>query len=367
MSRFNFFTESFTLIILILTITSCSKADIEDSETTSCGELNFTNSLLYQSSLSPANPEGEKVNMLLLGTLITVSKLMEDPANRDHLLTVANYQDQEAYLEDFLPSNNMSVSFDILINDIMNCLGYSVTDYDDLISQMIYEGDYYKPSIYFYNINHFTQIDHYYIALGEAANDTDQIAALCISPDSIKEVLLSEEDSTLTYPLLIINNGTDDIAALNEPNGQVFEPYTAKTLGQDIIDEYRLDKRHERRGRSEYSLDRVYFTSSGGFRSGGYRERIRKVKSSDIGSKKFTQDYPLLTLYDGQWFVTFEYDWYASKKFIWVSSDNGSPGGKSVGCRMKWSSGYYHRGVLNYSNSGTLKWDDGRGYLKIKS
>lgn len=59
-------------------------------------------------------------------------------------------------------------------------------------------------------------------------------------------------------------------------------------------------------------------------------------------------------------FFSFEYDWYASKKDIWVP--NQYPRATSV--RMKYSHEYYQRFYTPINQSSTT--DNSKGYIRLK-
>ena len=137
---------------------------------------------------------------------------------------------------------------------------------------------------------------------------------------------------------------------------------------QHHIISYKIDDRYDNSIYSEYSYT-IGFIFSNGYRPEGVHIRtpIDRIHKNDMG-RLFTSNIRLSQLDTKSdlsvfFLITFEYDWYASKKTIPVPS---SPVPVALGCRTKFSSQYYQRIYVPIDNGLNLFIEKGHIQLHKK-
>lgn len=133
-----------------------------------------------------------------------------------------------------------------------------------------------------------------------------------------------------------------------------------------IIDEYRITERYENDRRSEYYYRLVYLYTNYGEQVGGL-EIIQDMHKNNIG-KTFYDDHRIWQIEDPNvndlrrlYVVTFEREWYTSKKVV-VWDD----GLVSRCARMRFSDQYYQRFWVDYPTNGISFTHNEKGRVKIK-
>ena len=169
-------------------------------------------------------------------------------------------------------------------------------------------------------------------------------------------------------PIIIVNaastNDETPIISVNNEFGS-FKSTSNITTIKATIDEYKISERYDKSNRSEYSYELLYIYNNGGMQYGGDRTEIKEIHKSDI-NKLFTGDFEIWQLNylsNVQWLgmVTFEYDWYASKKPVsllpYVNAN--------IECRMKFYDEWYQILVFELIE-GTIVEKISKGSIKIK-
>jgi hypothetical protein len=186
----------------------------------------------------------------------------------------------------------------------------------------------------------------------------------------VQETLINEELAmSTTQPILIITNANNDISSegklvVLDDRMPVFETdinnkSTAASV-QKTIDKYKINFRYENDNKSEYSYKLRYHFNDNTSQDGGYRTEIREIHKDDVGSM-FEDDFDIwqIDYFTGMVsfsIVTFEYDWYAGAKAVWVNDD-------ILYCRMKYAHEYYQK--FKCTLSAASSYSAAKGYLKI--
>ncbi len=102
----------------------------------------------------------------------------------------------------------------------------------------------------------------------------------------------------------------------------------------------------------------------GGRQESGYRTEIKEINKSDIG-KTFTNDFNIWQIssisdLNGVYIVTFEYDWWASKKTIFWNTYT-----VCKCARMKFEHEWYQKFYFSVT-SGITVTNNSKGHIKIK-
>lgn len=225
----------------------------------------------------------------------------------------------------------------------------------------------YEPII---NISNFSTLNKSYlpiIALGfdlELEDDSisDIIPGWYYTGTTKIEVGVDETKGTSSIvPILVVtihpkdqalNNLMENITDESGVNNHILKN---SNTSYPYISQYRINYRYDNSNRSEYSYENTFLLTSGGVKGGGWRNLIKKIKKQDVNKTTFSDSYYLMRLSNvaGFWIVTFEYDWYASKKPIGVYSS--VYGWQFIGCRMTYSDDWYQKifFLLNQSGSQT--------------
>lgn len=179
---------------------------------------------------------------------------------------------------------------------------------------------------------------------------------------NFQEILINEETAmSTTHPIFIIDNAESFTETNKYSSNLKGQASTTGTIRQ-VIDQYKINYRYDKSRRSEYSYEIVYRYNGGGYSYGGYRTEIREIHKRDIG-KMFYNDFDIWQIQhienlSGINLVTFEYDWWASKKSVY------SPGSIIVQCRMKYNNEYYQSFHIPINQSITTS--SSKGYIKVK-
>lgn len=179
--------------------------------------------------------------------------------------------------------------------------------------------------------------------------------------DHLNEIIINEESAINTSnPVFIV---IADIESENKGLLINSDPHFNKSGNitvKKIIDEYQINYRYDKSKRSEYSYEIAYNYQNGTTQYGGYRTEIAEIHKNNIGqihtnNFEIWQINHLSNLYSVA-IVTFEYDWYASKKSVMCGS-------LVLECRMSKANEFYQRfSVLMTSNITT---NNDKGYIKV--
>lgn len=181
--------------------------------------------------------------------------------------------------------------------------------------------------------------------------------------DNLNEILINEEEAmNITHPVIIIISDIQNNKNSSPENIQGTNNKSTKTTVTKTIDEYKINYRYDSSNRSEYSYSLTYVYKNGGIQHGGYREEIAEIHKNDIGVL-FTNDFEIWQIAQmndlfSVYFVTFEYDWFASMKNVYI--DN-----VAVRCRMTNPSDYYQCLSIIMTDQTTISSE--KGYIKVKT
>jgi hypothetical protein len=157
------------------------------------------------------------------------------------------------------------------------------------------------------------------------------------------------------------------LSKINEPlNLSAAGDLSGTTSLYPYITQYKIMHIYDNSSKAEYYQSVRHILDNGGQTSDSDR-KITKIKSSDIGvlfTGKKEAIIPYFGQYAGDYVVTFEYDWYTSKKPVQV------PGGPTPGiyvdCRMKYSNEWYQRFYVNHGTQATITSSDKEGIIKVE-
>ncbi len=181
--------------------------------------------------------------------------------------------------------------------------------------------------------------------------------------NNLNEILINEQEAmNTTHPVIIIVPDTENDKNSSQEDIHKINNKSTKTIVNKTIDEYKINYRYDSSNRSEYSYSVAYVFNNGGIQHGGYREEIAEIHKDDIGVL-FTNDYAIWQISQmndlySVYFVTFEYDWFATKKNVYM--DN-----VGVGCRMTNPGDYYQRLSIIMTDQTTISSE--KGYIKVKT
>ena len=227
-------------------------------------------------------------------------------------------------------------------------------------SLMLYNDINYYPGLYVLN----SEIANFelspIIAMGTdicADNEAleDHIPAWYIDEDGTKiEILLDQSTSeTIANPVLIFTNNTD-----YEYNANTDKLYSSQNFKSTqginsipVFTQYKITNRYERSGRSEYKHSFTVLWNDGTTKKSGWVMKIRNIRKRDIG-KLFSNQYLKVPVNGvASWFVTYEDDWYASRKDVTVTD---GPHSEVVRCRMKYKDEWYQKFFLDFKKKNNV-------------
>ncbi len=180
----------------------------------------------------------------------------------------------------------------------------------------------------------------------QETKEEDNILAWSVNDKGeFEEFFLSEKEAmSSTNPIYIIDNAEfDNVKELSNEKKVHNDVNTISKIEsiQHHIISYRISEIHDNSNHAEYSYELAYRYNNGTHQLGGTRTSIARIHKNDIGhiflsnQKIWELDYQANL--SGFNMATFEYDWYASKKYVWT------PGSIYLACRTKFSSHYYQR------------------------
>jgi len=252
----------------------------------------------------------------------------------------------------------------------------------------------YEVGVRFYNYDKCDPSKNPIVCIGTEIPNSDpiyddNIVGWIIGEDGInKEILISEEFADNTeHPLFIVVNGVYDKSDYNISSNQsekksISTNYQVEIYGEKITEEY-----EGRWSDSEYNVSwLVDYWEYDGIASTYYvYEHIADIKSREIGDD-LTYDFQFYeynpvngNVYS--WFgtsrrlilgVTYEHDWYASKKQVYIYDEEWQDYW-TVDFRASGSDEYYQTFRIDIGMGGSESWSSydeqisGTGYVKIRS
>ena len=257
------------------------------------------------------------------------------------------------------------------------------------------EGIEYEAGVRFYNLEECDSSLDVIVCIGteilpQTEDDyNDKILGWVVTTDSeLLPVIISEEFANETKnPLFIIVNGVDSetINDTKTVSVTVIEKSSPATQYDLNITGERLEHRYEGSGKSEFNVS--WIIDKDGFGGGpmGYTfENIKDIKKNQINTNlTYGFDFYYLDIYgSGQWVfgneplilvgVTYEHDWYASKKSISIPYDGTNS--YTIEYRASGSNDYYQKFLYELGTAGGYSWGgfdvrctDKEGYLDIDS
>jgi hypothetical protein len=240
---------------------------------------------------------------------------------------------------------------------------------------MVREGVQYRPTIYIPNKRHADFQRAPVIAIGEGVaapqgKSGDHIVGWRIDDDgrSHRVILGENEAKAMVAPLLIVTN--DDTpeegavvptSAVRPQEGAGDVGALSFSYGEVPILEYKIAYNYEGSGNNDYSYVFRRLDYSGYIGEEPDRMHIADISPSQVGTTFYPGDKFIYVPSGirGAWVVTFEYDWYASKKSVTVSE---GPNSVTLTPRMKYSNEYYQR---MYMDGGQRTTKVEKGHIKV--
>lgn len=231
-----------------------------------------------------------------------------------------------------------------------------------------------NPNIFVPNANIAEFNGIYIIAIGsDFPSDIEQYEDMIpgwYCDGKISEHCLIGEDFAYntTIPVYILNSksvqDTTEIETIIEVSPQ-YPLRKSITTEKPYITDYKIDRRYDNSNRSEYSYIVGYHYANGGLQGGSqYRTEIREIHKDDL-DVLFTDEFYVFETQSfdlqGIFISTFEYDWYASKKAIYIAG----PGfNYTVYGRMSEDYNYYQKTYFDM-DSGNVLTVSTKGQMKI--
>ncbi len=239
------------------------------------------------------------------------------------------------------------------------------------------EGIEYEAGVRFYNLEECDSSLDVIVCIGteilpQTEDDyNDKILGWVVTTDSeLLPVIISEEFANETKnPLFIIVNGVDSetINDTKTVSVTVIEKSSPATQYDLNITGERLEHRYEGSGKSEFNVS--WIIDKDGFGGGpmGYTfEHIKDIKKNQINTNlTYGFDFYYVDIYgSGQWVfgneslilvgVTYEHDWYASKKSISIPYDGTNS--YTIEYRASGSNDYYQKFLYELGTAGGYSW-----------
>src|SRR3972149_8619244 len=310
-------TNNYLIVLFIVILVSCEKSNLLDQDSQFLTYSNISELLI-----NPENKDETNFNMVLLQIAESYEQIFENTEFKSQIFRAAKISDANEV--DFSTLEKENNQFASIYNKSLKS-SYFI-NIEKLSLNLKYNNVQYDPVVYIPNIKIADSTLNPVIAVGvEVAteNGNDIIPGWYYNNKEGKINILINEEFAMNSkrPICIINgvNKTDssneilDKKNLKSSKAVVSNPITK-------IDNYSIAYRYDKSKRSEYSYKLVYVYEDGTFDEGGYREEIREIHKDDIG-KTFTNDYEIWQVQywsmKGLYFVTFEYDWYTSKKTVY--------------------------------------------------
>lgn len=202
------------------------------------------------------------------------------------------------------------------------------------------------------------------------------IMAWNLKSEGSVEVLINEDKKNIiSSPVFIVNGTTDYIAKVEIGNSMMLK--NVKVEQSPIIQAqwntqysgFRIDYRYETDRYSNYRYTGSIQTTNGVYEQDVEGGLICNVHKNDIGknivprwgSLRLNNSFrPEIDTYIESYYVTYEYDWYASFQFVTVSNTQLGP--LNYKCRMRKSHEYYQI-IRSVKNTHVTHY--GKGFINI--
>ncbi|MDX2304112.1 MAG: hypothetical protein NW226_14995 [Microscillaceae bacterium] len=329
---------------------------------------------------NPDDPQDEKINEALFGVVQAFEEISKNPKLMKWVLEEIKAQNGEMNLVDLAAKNrHFSLTLEKGLEKVYqkNNLSKSGDSFlESTHKSMKYGKVNYGPNAYIPNaeiadfnqepvisvgtdIENITGLDD----LDELADyDDDYIPGRIYHTNgTYQEVIVGEQTAmTTTQPIVVISPSNQDLTPV-----PVDAPQKANT--NPLVTGYQINFPYDKSRRSEYRIVSIPLYFGGGHganSSNGIGYNISKVHKNDIGkifnNVNFTIPVNNINIAAGAWIVTFEYDWWASKKYITV---NGGPFSRTLACKMKYSDNWYQ---VMYTTVGTTQTSTSKGFITIR-
>ena len=315
-------------------LTSCNKSELLENASSIHGyHLNQTP--LSDLVVNSEDEEDERVKSAMVIIATSLKGIVQKPIYKDYILAEAQKTSYDAVLlSDFIikfPESLEIINTELqgLSGDLKNTLSL-----EELIEQLLYENVEYNPVIHVPNIN-FADIEKMPILSpgvevpDDEVNNVDDHYFFWFFDENGNEyeVTVGEEQAksegaapAFVLSLLDESDISNLVAGVNEVS-VVSAPISLRNFSV-ATNEFKLDKRYESSGRSEfYYAARLTISTSPGipFYLGNKNgNEITKVRKRDIGEDlgKWTTWFPYEDNIESIVFNTFERDWAHSKKVL---------------------------------------------------
>lgn len=323
--------------------------------------------------LNPEDPADEQINQTMFLFAASLCRSLNQPDDIRFLLQDVpfNTYGEWALTSDSLLNSRFGLSSQY--QAVAKANQWSESTFDRF-NDMKYKGVPYQLCLVCYNPKAMATPNEIIIAMGESVGENDQIPGWKIQLDTKKPeympVLVSEADSSSNTPIFIVSIASREpekqkyLNGLSDAEIQKSGLASAAPNRTWIPSEYQIDLRYERNGKSDYCQNHRIFYNNGSFSStttDGYL--IDRIAEEHIG-KRFYASTSFPATGNGYWFVTYEKDWYAARKGIFVGSTNGAPTWVYVHCKMKYVHEFYQTMVLNFANQSPQTAHQ-KGILKV--
>lgn len=331
--------------------------------------------------------QDEKINSILLQVSKAMREVVKDDEIRYFLLKEAKDKENHMLnLPDLLLKNlSLKNKLESQFHSNQKTEEGDV-DFDNLVTQMVYDSVQYYPAIYIPNVGSSDNNLFPVISIGTDLADlnysedyNDYIPGWIIESDStFSDIILNEVDAmNAIRPVMIFVNHTDFSLVLDTPTitdtTVINEGGKTETTGDPYAFSYRLLQSYEASGASEYRYKYIQLLEGAKPTDvqGPWSHAIDNIPHSEIGNLITNKHCDILAgplALDGIWFTTFEYDWYSSDKDLCFY--NFYPGG-IFACpngRRKYTNEWYQYQYIRFSSSFQVPTvlDMGKGDLTIK-
>jgi hypothetical protein len=354
-------------MVLFFGIFSCTKDEMQVKPKIK-DESNFLKpgEDLHQLLMKNANPKGQNIleSLYLLGESFReikknkqLNKIILDQAKKS-----SNKQVRLSFLMAADPRFKNIIETTLLKESSNGRIaaGKQIKTVNDILENLSYDTTQYEAEIYIPNLDVANPNLSPIIAIAEEVdNQTLTIAGLkgdVIAgwDENDKEILIDEETGmNALNPIYIINNGvgaqgdTQQSATGDGNQKSARVDQTNFVIASIPIIMYRINAHYEgdSGNKNEYSYVYRRYGTDGYIGSQPDRTHIADISKSDVSNTTFFPSDRYISVADdgiqGAFVATFEYDWYASKKTVYVSEE--TPIQVSLEARMKYSHEYYQR------------------------
>ncbi len=325
------------------------------------------------------DPEDELINSRLYILMEAFEEIIKKNNVRNFTLEELKANNGELSIQKLAQkSNDFKTTLEIAIDQVIKHKNISDLSSKDFIrknEEILKNGNvFYETGIYIPNLETAdfslapivaigTDIDYDNIQGWDYMNelegyDDDFIPARIYDEQGGYQNLIIGEEGVLntTRPVLIMNVFNEDITII---------PFTQETnKNQMTVNAYQIDHRYDVSRKSEYRITTRTSSLTTTQVGNGTGFNIAKVHKNDIGKPFYNVNYnvfysPFIQNPVGAWFVTFEYDWWASKKFVAVNVGQES---QIFECRMKNLTDWYQTGYITRNSNNTFT---SKGFINI--